>query len=120
MDPDFISWYFTRSVTGCWLFLVAGPLLAYTVLWLLCLVVVFPATFVVIYLAPATKEFLDHLPFWYPFTMWAVKYSNELLAIICGALSAWLALHIWPRWPATLHALVQRPSASPARSGTEA
>ena len=123
VSPIFVALYLVvfrgRGVHGRWLFLVAGPVLAYTVLWVVILVFVVPASFVVVFIAPGTKELLDQVPFWYPAAAWAVKYSNELLAIVCGSLAAWLALHIWPRWPALLQALAQRRSTSPSASSVE-
>jgi hypothetical protein len=98
-----------RGVRGRWLFLLAGPVIAYSVVWLFTLVVIIPATFVVVLLAPATKDLFDQMPYWFTVAATATKYQFLLASIVCGLLSAWLALHLWPRWPAILWALVQPP-----------
>lgn len=99
-----------RGVRGRWLFLLAGPVIAYSIVWLFTLVVIIPATVVVVLLAPATKELFDQMPYWFSVATMATKYQFLLASVVCGLLSAWLALHLWPRWPAILWAVVQPPN----------
>jgi hypothetical protein len=99
-----------RGVRGRYLFLVAGPVVAYSLLWVFTLVIIVPATFVVVLLAPATKELFNQMPYWFAVAAWATKHQMLLASVVCGALATWLALHVWPRWPAILWALVQPPA----------
>ena len=94
-----------RGVRGRWLFVVVGPVLAYTVLWVITLVFIVPATFVVVWLAPATKELYNQLPYWYPLAELFVKYDKLIAAVACGVLASWLAVYVWPRWSALLAVL---------------
>jgi hypothetical protein len=93
------------GVRGRWLFVIVGPVLAYTVLWAVTLVFIVPATFVVVWLAPATKDLYNQLPYWYPVAEWFVKYDKLIASVACGALASWLALYVWPRWSALLSVL---------------
>jgi hypothetical protein len=99
-----------RGVYGRWLFLVAGPILAYSILWVFTLVVIVPATFVVVFLAPATKDLFNQMPYWFSVAAWATEYQWLLASLACGGLATWLAKYVWPRWPAILFALVKPPS----------
>lgn len=98
-----------RGVRGRWLFLVAGPVIAYSILWVFTLVFVVPATFVLVLLAPATKEIFNQMPYWFAVAAWVTEYQWLLASVTCGLLAAWLAAYLWPRWPAVLWALAQPP-----------
>ncbi len=98
-----------KGVRGRWLFLVVAPVVAYTILWVFTLVFIVPATFVVVLLAPGTKDLFDQMPYWFGVASWVTQHQYLIAAVSCGALSAWLALWLWPRWPNILFALAQPP-----------
>src|ERR1017187_8362189 len=103
----FLSIFKGRGVIGRWLFLFAGPVLAYSILWVFTLFVIVPATFVVVVLAPATKELFNQMPYWFSIAAWATEYQALLASTVCGLLASWLAFYVWPRWPGILWALVK-------------
>jgi len=107
----FLAVFKGRGVQGRWLFVIVGPVLAYTVLWVFTLVFIVPATFVVVWFAPATKELYDQLPYWYPVAEWFVKYDKLIAAVACGALASWLATYVWPHWSELLSVLATRKQA---------
>jgi hypothetical protein len=98
-----------KGVRGRWLFLFVAPILAYTILWVLTLVFIVPATVVVVFLAPATQDLFNKMPYWYGIAAWMTEYQLFLAAGACGNLAAWLAVWLWPRWPNILFALTLPP-----------
>jgi hypothetical protein len=108
----FLSVFKGGGVRGRWLFLFAGPVLAYSILWVFTLFVIVPATFVVVLLAPVTKELFNQMPYWFGLAALATKYQALLACAVFGLLASWLALYVWPRWPALLWALVQPPESA--------
>jgi hypothetical protein len=113
LSPFLVSVYLVlfrgKGVRGRWLFLVVGPLIVYTVLWLAMLIFMVPAWFVLVWFTPAMKELLDSTPFWYPFFSWVAKYDGYIASIVCLATTVWLTLHFWPRWTGILEALSSKP-----------
>jgi hypothetical protein len=101
-----------KSVRGRWLFLIAGPVIAYTIVWLFTLVVIVPATFVLVLTAPATKELFDQMPYWFPIAVWVTKHQYLLASLACGGLAGWLGFWLWPRWPNILVAISQSPDSN--------
>lgn len=97
------------QVRGRWLFLVVAPVIAYTILWVFTLVFIIPATFVLVLLAPATRELFNQMPYWFRVAAWVTEYQYLLAALACGLLASWLAVWLWPRWPSILHALAKPP-----------
>ena len=106
-----------RHVHGRWLFLVVGPVVAYTILWVFTLVFIVPATFVLVLLAPATKELFNQMPYWFHIAAWVTEHQFALAALTCGTLATWLAVWLWPRWPNTLYALAQPPGSRLVAAG---
>lgn len=103
-----------RGVRGRWLFLVAGPVMAYSILWVFTLVFIVPAYIVLTLFTPAVKELLNHTPYWYPLATWFVKHEGLIAALACASLALWLLLHLWPRWPSLLQALAAKPERTAA------
>lgn len=112
-SPFLVSTYLVvfkgRGVRGRWIFLIVGPLIVYTVLWLALLIFMVPAWFVLTWFTPAMKELLNATPFWYPFFSWVAKYDGYIASGVCLATTMWLTLHFWPRWSAILEALLSKP-----------
>jgi hypothetical protein len=102
-----------RHVRGRWLFLLVGPLVVYTILWLAMLVFMVPAWFVLTWFTPAVVEIVNNTPFWYPFYSWVAKYDGYIASTVCFGLSIWLVGHFWPRWPKILEALAAPKSERP-------
>jgi hypothetical protein len=100
-----------RGVRGRWLFLIVGPLIVYTVIWLAMLIFMVPAWFVLTWFTPALHEILHTKPFWFPVFAWVAKHDGYIASVISLALTFWLVGHFWPRWPAILAALTS-PSSS--------
>ena len=103
-----------RRVRGRWLFLVVGPVVAYTILWVFTLIFIVPATFVLVLLAPATRDMFHQMPYWFQVAAWVTEYQYLLAALTCGGLASWLAVWLWPRWPNILPAIAQPPNTSPS------
>jgi hypothetical protein len=103
-----------KLVRGRWLFLLVGPVLAYTILWVFTLVFIVPATFVLVLLAPGTQATFNQMPYWFHLAAWVTKYQYLLAALTCGALATWIAVWLWPRWPNILYALAQPPESRPS------
>ncbi len=101
----FLSIFRGRGVRGRWVFLFAGPLLAYTVLWLFLLVLYVPTALAVIFLVPSTVDLFKAQPFWFPLASWVVGKEPFIAAGACGLLSTWLSIYVWPRWPGVFTAL---------------
>ena len=97
--------------------MVVGPVVAYTILWVFTLVFIVPATFVLVLLAPATKELFNQMPYWFYIAAWVTEYQFALAALTCGTLATWLAVWLWPRWPNTLYALAQPPGSRLVAAG---
>ncbi|MFO1225563.1 hypothetical protein [Roseateles sp.] len=93
------------GVKGRWLFPIAGPVLVYTIFWVLWLVFVMPAYAVLTFLAPTVMDMTGHLPVWRTLAGWLVEYEYFLSAVVCALLTTWLVVHVWPRWAAVLTAL---------------
>jgi hypothetical protein len=106
----FLSLFLGRGVRGHWLFVLAGPLLAYTILWLVLMLLYIPAAFAVIFLVPSTMDLLGVRPFWLPLASWVVGKEPFIAAGAAGLLSCWLATYVWPRWPGVFAALRDPPS----------
>lgn len=106
----FLSLFRGRGVRGRWLFVLAGPVLAYTILWLVLMLLYIPAAFAVIFLVPSTMDVLGVGPFWLPLASWVVGKEPFLAAGAAGLLSCWLVTFVWPRWPGVLAALRDPPS----------
>jgi len=105
----FLAVFRGRGVSGRWLFVLVGPVAAYTVLWVATLVFIAPAWLILTFFTPAVKELTNHTPYWYPFASWLASNDWWLAGVVCALLAAWLVLHLWPRWPAILAALVSSP-----------
>ena len=93
--------------------MVVGPVVAYTILWVFTLLFIVPATFVLVLLAPATRDMFREMPYWFQLAAWVTEYQYLLAAVTCGGLASWLALWLWPRWPNILYALAQPPHPKP-------
>lgn len=109
----FLAIFRGGGVPGRWLFIAVGPVLAYTILWVLTLVFIAPATFIVIWLAPATKELYDQLPYWYSLAEFFVKHDKLIAAAACALLSSWLVAYVWPRWSDLMTVLTSPPKPPP-------
>jgi hypothetical protein len=96
-------------VRGRWLFLLVGPLVVYTVLWLALLIFMLPAWFVLTWFTPAIVQLLNSKPFWYPLFSWVAEYDGYIASAVSLSLTLWLVTHFWPRWPAILEALASSP-----------
>ena len=94
----FLVFFKGRGIPGRWVFLFAGPVLAYTILWVFTLIFIFPAAFFVVWLAPAFRQLYEQLPYWYPFAEWFIKHVDVIAPITVGLLSVWLVMYVWPRW----------------------
>lgn len=119
LSPILVSAYLVlvrgRNVRGRWLFLLVGPLIVYTVLWLALLLFMVPAWFVLTWFTPAVLELTQSKPFWYPVFSWVAQYDGYIASVVTLGLSVWLVQHFWPRWPAVLAALTQQaPESSPS------
>jgi hypothetical protein len=110
----FLAVFKGRGVRGRWLFLVAGPVIAYSILWVFTLVFIIPAYIVLTLFTPAVKELLDHTPYWYPFASWFVRYEVFIAGFACALLALWLVAYLWPRWSSVLYALAAKPERSNA------
>jgi hypothetical protein len=94
-----------RGVSGRWLFLIFGPAFSYGLVWVGTIVFYLPFYLAALFLVPALRELGHKSPFWVPIIDWVLKYD---LLIVCGALialSLWLVLYLWPRWPSLLAAM---------------
>ena len=94
-----------RGVSGRWLFLIFGPAFSYGLVWVGAIVFYLPFYLAAVFLVPALRELGHKSPFWAPIVDWVLKYD---LLIVCGALIAlsfWLVLYLWPRWPNLLAAM---------------
>jgi len=89
------------------------------VLWVFTLVVIVPAMAVLALLAPASKELFKVMPYWFHVAAWVTQYQYFLAAVASGGLAAWLALWVWPRWPAILYAFAQPPGPPRATSNPQ-
>ena len=98
-----------KGVRGRWLFLVVGPVLAYTIMWVATLVFFAPAWIIITFLAPAVIDFTGTGPYWMPVAAWLSKNDFWLAGLTCACLATWIAFYVWPRWPAFLDALVSEP-----------
>jgi len=102
------------GVRARWLFLLVGPIVVYSILWVITVIFIIPASFVLVLVAPATKDMFNQMPYWFSVAAWVTQYQWVVAAVLCTSLSAWLARWVWPRWPALLAAITSPPA---ARSG---
>lgn len=108
-SPVFCALYLAmfkgRGVPGRWLFPLVGPAIAYGLVWVAGLILYLPFYLVAVFLVPALTSLGHKSPFWVPVIDWVLKYDFFVISAALIALSAWLVLHLWPRWPGVLAAL---------------
>lgn len=103
-------------VPARWVFVIAGPVLAYTVAWMFMTIIALPVIAICVYLIPAIVQILGVHPYWLPIAEWGARYWYMVLTVALGLMSAWIALYLWPRWPDVFAALTKRRSAFPVQS----
>jgi hypothetical protein len=114
LSPVLVSVYLVfrkgAGVSGRWVFVLAGPILAYTVAWMFVTIIALPVVAICVYLIPAIVQILGVRPYWLPIAEWVTQYWYLIFTAALGLMSAWVALYLWPRWPDVFTALAKRRS----------
>ena len=109
LSPVFCALYLAifkgRGMPGRWLFPLVGPSIAYGLVWVGSLILYLPFYLVAVFLVPALRSLGHKIPFWVPVIDWVLEYDFFIISAVLIALSAWLVIHLWPRWPGVLAAL---------------
>jgi hypothetical protein len=102
-----------KDVRGRWLFVLVSPILTFSLLVVLPLMLWSVFAPLAIFVAPAFKQILQHAPWWSPIADVWVRYwwlSFIPIAVVYVVLATWSAHKLWKRWPRVFDALVSDPS----------
>ena len=122
LSPVFVSAYLAvrrgRGVQGRWVFVLAGPVVAYTVAILLSVIFVLPVWIAAVFFVPAIVQVLGIRPYWISAYNLHSQYWFFYVSVLLSAMSTWLSWYLWPRWPAVFLALTSSAATPHPRNGS--
>jgi hypothetical protein len=102
LSPALLPWFVAarslRPAGERLSFAIFCPIIGFLISWLLLLIVILPAYYVLAVYTPSRAVLASELPFWFPTLSWIIRNELPISAVVCVAVAVVLTRVVWKEW----------------------